>query len=545
MARVLQQDTPLEQFTQDSFSGGINTRVPQDQLTDNEALDIINFEYDLEDNLVTRTGVSKALFPGVFYASKITSIHYYENDAGNLWVLYTSSNKLYKALPSGGSGTDITGALTFPTDTFWMWRNFNGIAIGVNKATSGTNPVKVSGAVPTVTALGGTPPYAKFIEVWNNRVWLVSATSPNTIHGSKLGDPEDWTAAGASGAVTIDISKNDGDQITGMIAFRERLFIFKRTKIFIISPNDPALPITDATNLRVDIFANNIGCVSAYSIQSVLDDVLFLSDSGVASLVSSQVVGDFQAAIISRNVSELQRLTNTDFEVSSVVLPEKDQYWLFVPAAKSPRGSAEVYILDYKRIQNGQIRWFRFTGLIAGWLGTIVYNNGIRSLWLSGFDGTNYRIYKYSFNDSAKSYNDDGAGFLKRLITKAYDSGSKSLRKRWHSFMFGVEIESATAQVTANYTYDQVPNKTSSYSFNLSSTTDGAFWDVDLWDTGIWDAGQVYVKRIGRMFKKNSYGQKAVNMFFDISNNQVNEAITFKFLTINFSRLTERRARNA
>ena len=127
MPRKQVQDVGVQPFIQSNWGGGINTAVPADRIADTQAVDILNFEFDQESNLVSRSGVEKflGLFPAQTFATRITSLHYYENDVGNVHILFTSANKLYRANNIGTSFSDITGALTFPTDTIWQWKNLS------------------------------------------------------------------------------------------------------------------------------------------------------------------------------------------------------------------------------------------------------------------------------------------------------------------------------------------------------------------------------------------------------------------------------------
>src|SRR5262245_37375885 len=252
------------------FARGINTATPSTEIENNEFQDSLNFEFDNNGNISTRRGVTELLSTTF---GRITSLHYFTVDSGEVGILFTEGTTLRIVSTTGTGLTTLSGALTLPNNTFWQWVTFNGIAIGVNKATSGTNPVKVTTA-PAASALGGSPPFGKYITTWNNRVWIASASSLNTLRGSALGLPEDWTATGAAGTVTLDIEPNDGDQISGLFATRETLYVFKKKRIFAITA--AALPNTDPANLRIDVYARNLGCISPYSIQQVVDDVLFL-----------------------------------------------------------------------------------------------------------------------------------------------------------------------------------------------------------------------------------------------------------------------------
>src|SRR5262245_60666747 len=224
---------------------GINTSKPPQEIDNSEVQDLLNIEFDDAGNLSTRRGVVQ--LSADTFANRITSLHYFTIDAGEIGILLTSGTTLQIIETDGTGLTNLTGALTFPNNTFWQWVTFGGLAIGVNGATSGTNPVKVNSA-STAAALGGSPPRGKYIAVWNSRVWIASASAFSQIQGSALGLPEDWTATGAAGTVTIDIDTNDGDPITGLFSTRDALYIFKRKSIHrLVAFADPN---TDANNIR-------------------------------------------------------------------------------------------------------------------------------------------------------------------------------------------------------------------------------------------------------------------------------------------------------
>src|SRR5262249_29591121 len=234
---------------------------------------------------------------------------------------------------------------SLPNDTFWQWKTFGNVAIGVNKATSGDNPVKVTTSL-VASALAGSPPKGKYIEVWNSRVWIVSATSPNQLWGSSLGNAEDWTTTTDAGRVIIDIDAADGDKITGLFATRAALYVFKRKRIFKVVPINPAAAPTLASNLKVDIHAQTIGCVSPYSIFPVLDDVVFLSEQGLASLALAATREDFRTALYSRTVAEIRNAPKIIEEIPGYLFDTAAQYWISLPASIAPIGIAVSYVMD-------------------------------------------------------------------------------------------------------------------------------------------------------------------------------------------------------
>src|SRR5262245_1379401 len=520
----------VQQLNVPNFRGGINTALPANEIQDNEIVDALNFEYDWDGNLVVRNGVDP--FNAEDYATRITSLHYFTTESGAAYVLYTNANDLYRADPDGTNVTDITSTLTLPNNTFWQWRTFQGIAIGVNQATSGDNPVKVDNT-GAAAALGGTPPKAKFIEVWNNRIWVVSASEPNQVRACQLGDPEDWTDTGADGAVSIDIDNDDGDEITGLIAFKERLFVLKRERIFVIQPISSSAPNTDPENLEVKLFSGNVGCVSAYTVQTVLDDVLFLAEGGVASLTSAQIVADFKSALISKNVAEIARIKKISDEFASMVLDDASQYWLSIPAALSPTSANIVYVLDYTDLAQGQVRWSRFDGLVAGTAYTSFIDSDTKVYLVAGMKATgDFRIFNYVSQDVDSAYDDDGVAYTKQLITKAYDGNNPLFHKHWFKWGLGFELISTPISINLEYKFDNNFAKTGSYGFTLTGVQSGSLWGGFNWGSGSWGAQNVMDFAVWRSFLTKSFGQKSQFVQIKLTNTLISQAFSIKHLTL-------------
>lgn len=525
---------------QANWAGGINTASQAEELLPNEAQDIENFKYDSDDNLVSRSGVAQFI-GATTYATRLTSLFRYVASDGTVRILWTEDNDINRSDENGGSITDITGGLTLPTDTFWQWKTFTGFAIGVNKGTgANTNPVKVLDGNNAV-ALGGSPPKAKYIEIWNNRVWLVDAVNSNRIHGSALGNAEDWTTTGAAGRIIIDIDPGDGDQITGIVAFRERLFIFKRRRIYVISAT--ANPVTDPANLRVDIFTSNIGCFSPYSIQPVLNDVLFLSDSGVASLAQSEF-GELQSALLSTKVAELAEIKKNTDEIGSMVLDDENQYWLSIPATSSPRLVAETYVFHYDKIAEGFRRWTRFTGKITGTAFSEKLNTNFKQYLIAYREGAVNTIYVYSPTAEIPAFNDAGAAYNRVIKTKAYSADVPLLRKDWVRMGFGVRLLTPLLNLSVAYFFDNVETKGSSFPFSFTFNQPNVLiWDVGEWDEQFWAGDSARDEYIWRKFKKISLGRRGMTVTFVFSNNTADQAYVLKYLASEYALLGHRRVK--
>lgn len=539
MSSTSNDDVGIRPLQIPDWSLGINTAQPATEIQDNEAQDILNMEFDDSGNLSSRSGTSQLM--STTFGSRITSLHYFNSEAGEIGILFTTGNTLRIVETDGTGLTNLTGALTLPSDTFWQWTTFGGLAIGVNKATTGDNPVKVNTS-SVAAALGGTPPKGKYIEVWNNRVWIASATEPNKVWGSSLNNAEDWTTTGDAGRFFTDIDANDGDQITGLFATRDALYVFKRKRIFRIVPINPAAAPTLASNLRVELYAQNIGCVSPYSIKAVLDDVVFLSEQGLASLKLAEAVEDFRTALFSRNIAEIARTPKTNEEVPGFVIDNASQYILSIPAVISLSGAKQAYVMDYLRINQEIIRWTRFDGLLAGTAYTS-FPGSSSKVYIIGAQNAagTHQLFKYIPRSATLPYSDNGTAYTKQLRTKAYSVNAPLIRKHWHKWGFGFAILVSPTSVSVQYYLDLNTAKGGTQSFNFTGGIGGALWDSALWDVALWDSGVSTPQDVVRRLLSNSSGQKSQNITFLVTNAQNNQAMVIKDFVLWFSMLNEHR----
>lgn len=522
---------------QENWALGMNTASPPEELRDDEAQDLENLVFDDQDNLKLRVGVQDWL--GENLSTRITSIHRYVDNTGTVRIIYTTGNIIKRADENGGNITDITGGLTLPSDTYWQWRTFNGVAIGVNGGTgANANPVVVSGASNAV-ALGGSPPKAKFIEIWNDRVWLDDRDNVNRVRGSAVGNQADWTTAGVAGTVTLDIDRGDGDRINGLVQFRESLFVLKRKKINFLST--VGTPVTSTANIRQDIYTLNIGCESGYSVQPVLDDVLFDSGSGVASLAQSEF-GELKTALLSSKISELATIRKNTDQLPSLVLDDVNQYWLSIPASANPKGIAEMWVLHYDKINQQIKRFTRFTGRVCGTAFAEKLNGDFKEYLIAFHDigGSGSTIYKYSPTTTSPVFNDDGGTYSWTLKTKAY-SLLKLIQKKWVRWGLGLRLLTTNLSLPVRYFFNNTDIGGGSYSFNLTIPPTGGIWNVSLWNNANWGGNEFRDEFIWRRFKKIARGSRGVNVTFVISNTTKDQAFIFKYFAIEYRLLSHRR----
>ena len=137
---------------------------------------------------------------------------------------------------------------------------------------------------------------------------VLSFTAPYT--------DNDFSAANGAGNISV------GTDITGLIAFREQLIIFSENKIERLVGNTLA-------DFVLQPITTNIGCVDSDTIREVAGDVVFLGPDGIRSLSSTDKIGDFDLAVISKVIQkELVNLISSNTGFTSVTIKGKSQYRL-------------------------------------------------------------------------------------------------------------------------------------------------------------------------------------------------------------------------
>jgi hypothetical protein len=129
--------------------------------------------------------------------------------------------------------------------------------------------------------------------------------------------PDDFDPANGAGSIGV------GGEITGLIVFRDQLIIFTTDKIFRLTGSTGSdfslIPITE-----------DLGCLSADTIQEVGADVMFLGPDGLRTLSSTERIGDFGIDVASKNIRPtVKNLTTYASNFASLVIRGKAQYRFF------------------------------------------------------------------------------------------------------------------------------------------------------------------------------------------------------------------------
>lgn len=293
-------------FTVIPWTGGINTSKNEGLINADELVKGQNLVFDTDLSRKKRDGIDYDWDSGTSDVDSVLSLNDFWFglvDKTHLIVGVTSGKEVYSYTSSGTRSADLFAGTAWASDiTIATQTTFNNLdIIGVDGA---GNVLKKWSGTGNIADLGGTPPEASMTCEHIGRLWANDKTRVDRIHYSETGDPEIWNGTGDSGG--FDVRSGDGDSagITAIIPFKGDLIVFKRTKIYRIIGDAPE-------TFEVVKISDSIGCVGPNAVADVDgNDIIFVSDRGVHSLVATDQFGDLSQTFVSLNI---QRTFNNDF----------------------------------------------------------------------------------------------------------------------------------------------------------------------------------------------------------------------------------------
>jgi len=242
------------------FTGGLNYRSDQFSMKENESPDLLNIDVDPKGGVRQRNGVD------AWHANQLGA------NATGLWGFHTSSGTNHLMVShgdnvsysSGGSYTSLLGGGGQPAVNTVTTRSRGVTFNNVSYAQNGTDqPLKWDGSSASrltqsfndsLVVTGGNMPIATHIAVWNNHLWVADTTESserhyNRLRWSHINEGEDWHT---DHYVDIAVGE-DGDRITALVPFGDRLLVFKHRSIH-------ALVGYDTDSFQLHQVSNSVGC---------------------------------------------------------------------------------------------------------------------------------------------------------------------------------------------------------------------------------------------------------------------------------------------
>tara|TARA_Y100000004_G_scaffold158659_1_gene185097 strand:- start:1462 stop:2967 length:1506 start_codon:yes stop_codon:yes gene_type:complete len=360
-------------------------------------------------------------------------------------VIAARGGKVHKG-GTTGSWTQIdTGRTSAGRYTFFRYNlagtDFIVWADGSNPASKYDNT--------TVTDLTGTgaPADPSIVTGFKDALFFAGMSSnPQELVFTAPFTDDDFSVANGAGTIAVD------SPITGLVPFRDFLYIFCEERIFRLAGNT----IADFT---VQPITREIGCSNGFTIQEFAGDVVFLSKDGLRTIAGTEKIGDVELGTISKPVQERFAGVSDVDEFNSVVIPDKTQYRIFFSNANTPRNTTKGLIC-VRKINNYEFADLR--GIRANSTDSVVVSGD--SIVLHGdFDGYVYR--------QEKGNNFDGSDVTGKYRSPDFIMGDAGIRKRFQRVTINYAPEGlVNADLFLRYDYEtgNAP-RPAAYPFNSTS----------------------------------------------------------------------------
>lgn len=464
---------------------GLNTQDPSLEISNGFAGIANNCVIDKFGRVGARQGYVKVnTSSGTLGANIVTVIHELIQADGTLTVLFFGNGRLYKlstsvagltaeyniaeygsnaaviaeytaGVANVGNLFELTygGGGTAPVFTAGNWQaaSLNGVAYFFQ---IGNDPIIYDPAVSTTTyrrvseksGYVGTVPKANVAISAFGRIWAANTQTDNaTVFFSDLLSGHVWST-GTSGSLDVSrVWSNGSDEITGLAAHNGFLFIFGKRQILIYAN------ATTPSTMTLSDTVSSLGCIARDSIQNTGKDVVFLSNSGLRSVLrtvqekssplgdlSKNIRNDFQAVIASESLSEVTAVYSEKEGFYLLSCPSSDKVFCFDTKTVLEDGSYRVTTWDSLLPTSFCSR--RNGDLLIGQMGFVTRYSGYQD------DTSSYRMEYYTNNaDIGK----DGLTSIIKKIKLTVVGGSNQPVSVFWAYDFTASYQSETVAIPA------------------------------------------------------------------------------------------------
>jgi hypothetical protein len=464
---------------------GLNTQDPSLEISNGFAGIANNCIIDKFGRVGSRQGYVKVnTSSGTLGSNVVTVIHELIEANGTLTVLFFGNGRLYKlstsvagltaeyniaeygsnaaviaeytqGVANVGNLFELTygGPGTAPVFTAGNWQaaSLSGVAYFFQ---TGNDPIIYDPAVSTTTyrrvsektGYAATVPQANVAISAYGRIWAANTLTNNaTVFFSDLLSGHVWSTGTAGSLNVSSVWPNGSDEITGLAAHNGFLFIFGKRQILIYAN------ATSPSTMTLSDTVSSLGCIARDSIQNTGKDMVFLSNSGLRSVLrtvqekssplgdlSKNIRNDFQAVIASESLSEVTSVYSEKEGFYLLSCPSSDRVFCFDTKTVLEDGSYRVTTWDSLLPTSFCSR--RNGDLLIGQMGFVTKYSGYQD------DTSSYRMEYYTNNaDIGK----DGLTSIIKKIKLTVVGGSNQPVSVFWAYDFTASYQSETVAIPA------------------------------------------------------------------------------------------------
>lgn len=350
---------PYRQFPYKGFGGGLNLRDAPDVVDEDQAINALNVLYTTRGAVAQRSGYAR------FTAAE------HENVPDSLAAFYKSDGTVQLLVGNGprvdvvNTAGSLLGSDTAQANSPHFFQRFGGPTAEHIYYSNGTDAVaRWTGTGFEQPLYLGVTPTGRFLALSSTDNRLINArfsgttagNNPSTVRFSAEGDPTSWGPTNY-----VDLTPGDGEEITGVVSWRDLVIVFKQTKFFTFygqSVDDDGEPVF---NYRpVDA---GVGLVSPRAFAISEQGIYFLDRSGIYFTTGSQParVSDLVRPIFHGDPSVYYTggALNTGSIEQSTMVYHDERLWFSFPGGQSA-------VNDRQLVFDPHEKWWSLTNLPAG-----------------------------------------------------------------------------------------------------------------------------------------------------------------------------------
>ncbi len=477
----------------DDFTGGLNLRADQFQLSKNESPDMLNVEIDPRGGLFSRGAfreINSTAVSGTWAPKRLTWFK-----GSSQYLMLTTETSVYQGTGTNftrldfGSGTPIVSASTNGSSlaqwgkTMYITTGQAGVA-AYEWEVANTYATALTASGPTWQAyaspVGGYFPKAEHTIQHTNKMFVANTKEDGTVYPNRLrwsheGLPEDWLQSDF-----IDFN-GGGDGITGLAVVAGHLVVFKPQAIYVLFGYD-------STDHNVVELSTNLGVDLPTHIASSEQGVYFyVGFKGLFYYNGNTVVDLFQ------NLKAVYPLgyINSNYSSKISVSYVNRRVWLAVPYSTGVAATEVTtnFVYDPSITQNGS--WNRLSsadglGLVGG--ADFKTTAGVSIPVLA--HPTLPRVLEVEiFSSETDFISQAEANFATYYRTGWVDGNNYSMKKMWRrpDFVLKQFDNTATLNVKVFHNFEEADGyQRKNINITLPTTTSGFIWDTGLWDSATW-----------------------------------------------------------
>lgn len=397
---------------------GLNNLVSDSLIKNEEASDLLNVQF-IESGCVSKSYGYDAVGTGLSSNPKGLASFYTSSSRYVLTVDGTSLKYL-----NSGTWTAISGA-TFTANQEVNFVQGNDVLYIWNGDQAGSSLTSALSLSRLTTA-----PSAAFGILYSN-YQIVSgvASKPNRVYISTSTDLGDFTNASGelstsggvpgatvfsgTGANYIDVNLGDGDKITGFAKFQSVLVVFKERSVWQLTFDSSGVPV-------IAQISSSTGCTSHKSIDSVENDIFYLSRNGYYVLGNEP---NYYNVVRSNELSNrinplIQTISSSNLNRVAAIFYNFRFYSSIASGGSTTNNRTITYDRRY-------LSWSNNDHVHANAFTEYIDSAGVSHLYFAADDEA--QIYEIETG----TYNSDGDAISAYWVSKAYDAGEFDIYKRW------------------------------------------------------------------------------------------------------------------